>query len=361
MPLGLIVIRWDNKVGAVLEAKTPRNLNVTDDHVMRIFTTHALGNSAPGFLSMKIEELNVASYYSGDVPNREEQFCISLILDADEDSEAFEEILAEIADDIINAYGTPKFIEILNKGFEMVTKATELDEDQRFALIFSDPIRIAVLNKLTEGSITQKELADWIKETKGVDVTDMNLVLAPFIKTGLIRLSFVEGIADECIFLIKDVHALRAPEVDLVTKARNRGYRRKLSKSYLTQVESFFKNYDPNQEDVMKLAKLYADPEIYSLIKLLRAGPIKEEEIASKCDIVQRDLKTLLKTLENVKVITKIKDEDGNNWVFLLSDLKFIKFYPEYLIDIIKQRWNEGSIQQNQALRHLDFLKEAFT
>jgi hypothetical protein len=333
MPKGIIVIRWDNKVGTVLEGKYPKELDITEEHVMRVFTTHALGDNKPGFLSMKIEDLNVASYYSGELPKEMGQFCISLILKQDEESEAFEEILAEVASEIISQYGKPGFDDAIAKSYELTSKTIELDENQRYYLIFSDPIRIAILNKLTEGSITRTELTDWIKTTKGQEISDLNVILAPFLKNGLIRFSFVEGINDECIFLIKDVYALRSPELNIVKRARNREYRKDITKVYLDSVAKFFEQYKPSQEDIINLAKLLTDPEIYYATALLKENPIKEEGFLIESRLSEKDLKEVFNKLGENNLLISIKDGGNQNWLFLLSDLKFISFYPEYLID----------------------------
>ncbi|MHA1754526.1 MAG: hypothetical protein ACTSYR_03305 [Candidatus Odinarchaeia archaeon] len=361
MPKGIVVIRWDDKIGTVLEAKFPDDLNITDEHIMRIFTTHALGDANPGFLSMRIEDLNVASYYSGNLPNEKGQFCISIILEIDEDAEAFEEILAEKAVDIIEVVGSPDFNKILMKSFEEITKSMELEAEQRFAMIFSDPVRLSILEKLTEGSITKQELIDWIKENKGYEISDLNVVLAPFIKTNLIRTSFVEGIADECIFLVNDIYALRIPVEKLILKAKNGELQEELSDKYLNITTEFFKNYTPSPEDVTNLAKLFTDPDVYSTIKLLRSDTVLLEDFITESKLSDKEPDELIQKLEKNDLLKIIEDNYDKKWLFLISDLKFITFFPEYMIDVIREKWNEGLIDQNLAIRHLELLKESFS
>ena len=38
---GILVSRWDDKLGIVVEGKYPPTLEISEDHMMRIFTTHA--------------------------------------------------------------------------------------------------------------------------------------------------------------------------------------------------------------------------------------------------------------------------------------------------------------------------------
>ncbi len=360
MPKGLIIIRWDDKIGAVVEAKHPSNLQVSDDHVMRIFTTHTLGDAAQGFLSMKIEDLNVASYYSGVLKGDLGQFCVSLILEQDEDPEGFEEILVEAAVNILEKFKTPEFHETVTREYERIIKAPTVEVEQRLALIFSDPLRTAILLKLTEGSTTRRELIDWLKENKNMDVPDLNAGLSPFIKTGLVRTSFVEGITDECLFLVKDVFALRTPIKELTAAARSGAVNPQLSNRYLQEVNTFFSTYTPSSEEISNLSKLLTDPDIYNIIKQLRTKFILKNELPSFSKISETEINKILNQLLEYNLIRIIPDDNGDEWVCLISDIKFIQFFPEYLIDTIRQKWNDGLIDQRQAIRHLEFLLEVY-
>ncbi|MHA1650929.1 MAG: hypothetical protein ACTSYB_12105 [Candidatus Helarchaeota archaeon] len=42
MPYGIIMVRWDDKLGVVMEGMHPKTLKISEDHIMRIFTTHAI-------------------------------------------------------------------------------------------------------------------------------------------------------------------------------------------------------------------------------------------------------------------------------------------------------------------------------
>lgn len=360
MPKGIVVIRWDDKLGALVEVKHPQQLEVTQDHIMRIFTTHTLGDSTQGFLSMKIEDLNVASYYSGIIPQLESQFCVSLLLNSDEEAELFEEVLVEAAVEILEAFQKPIFQEKIVESYENISKAILLEEDQRYALIFSDPLRLAILNKLTEGSVTRKELIDWVREQKNMEITDLNVTLSPFIRTGMVRFSFVEGITDECIFLVKDVFAIRTPVRKLIYDARNDSADPTISSRYIEAVEKFFSNYHPTPEDISKISALITDPEIYSLIKSLRENHMLKEELLKDRKNKGEYVKEALSKVLDSNLAETIIDADSKEWLCLISDIRFIPFFPEYIIDVIRQKWNNGHIDQKQAIRYLDLLLESF-
>ena len=49
MPVGMVVVRWDNRIGTVLEAKQPKNYKISPDLTMRIYGAHVLGEErGPG-------------------------------------------------------------------------------------------------------------------------------------------------------------------------------------------------------------------------------------------------------------------------------------------------------------------------
>ena len=98
MPVAMLLIDWDSKIGAVLKAKVPEDfasfyIEDLNTEAMRIFTSHAMGDAAAGFSSLSVriggEEYLVASYYTGIV-REEEQYCISLLLTSSEDPKAYE-------------------------------------------------------------------------------------------------------------------------------------------------------------------------------------------------------------------------------------------------------------------------------
>jgi len=359
MPRGMIIIRWDDKFGAILEHKYPDNLEITQEQVMRIFTTHALGDAKPGFLSMKIEDLNVASYYTG-VSVSTNQYCISLILDSEEDADIYEEILSEVASDLLRKIDDPNFSQILIKEYEKISKLTKIEIEQRYAMIFSDNLRLLVLNKLTEEPITRTELLNYIEEQSNLPMLDFDILIAPLIKTGLVKSAFVEGIPDECYFLVRDIIAVRGPVENLLNAAKAGELPGGISSKYLNLVESFFKNYTPSIEDSSNISKLIINYDYYSLLKLLREKPVKHDELKEVLSLDNGELNKILDDFKKNNLIEFISDSEGKTWVILISDIKFITFFPEYLIDVIRSKWNEGNIDQSLAIKHLNLLNEEY-
>ncbi|MDX1797143.1 MAG: hypothetical protein R3255_00700, partial [Candidatus Lokiarchaeia archaeon] len=64
MPIGLVVMRWDDRVGTEILAKYPEEINVTDKTLMQVYSTHEYSGES-GMISLMIGSLNIASYYTG--------------------------------------------------------------------------------------------------------------------------------------------------------------------------------------------------------------------------------------------------------------------------------------------------------
>lgn len=128
MPSGLAVIRWDDKSGAVLEASYPMDFEIKEDQPMRIYASHTMSEAkTEPFVTMKVGEMNVASYFSS-IPEAREKFVIALFLNENESGERCERILSEISGPIILKRGEEGFSSYLKEVFESVSAEIELAE-----------------------------------------------------------------------------------------------------------------------------------------------------------------------------------------------------------------------------------------
>jgi hypothetical protein len=104
MPVGLIVIRWDNQVGPVLVKTFPESLEVTNDLLAQIYSAHQYSSLDANFSSLTLKNSKIVSFFSGTeegkmvgVPN----YVVALILRRDEDIAAFRDTLKKAAAEIL--------------------------------------------------------------------------------------------------------------------------------------------------------------------------------------------------------------------------------------------------------------------
>lgn len=75
MPKGIVVIKWDDRVGPVILAKHPEKIGFDMDLAMKVYTTHFAG-STPPFSVLDIGDWHIASYY---LPK--DKYLFALVLD----------------------------------------------------------------------------------------------------------------------------------------------------------------------------------------------------------------------------------------------------------------------------------------
>jgi hypothetical protein len=365
MPQGMLMARWDDRLGVVLEAKYPEDITrgLSDDDLLTIFSTHAMSESA-GILSMRIKRFSIVSYYTG-IPEdeSEDQYFVALILNDQENPNSFEESLTEVGKMVIDAFGKPDFEDFYREAFDRVSKMKEISEEQRYAFIFRDKVRNLCLTKLADGPMTKEGLAKWLSKEVESEVTDIDGLLAPLLKTDLVtELNISKGkkVSLEYVFLLRDVALIRSPHVDLFKAAKSGQMNPELAEKYVKEVEKFFKNYRITAEDSQLISEYISNPDTYDIIKVLREGYMTREEIPTK---IERDMPNIdrhLKRLAEDEIILPIKDKKQRVWVLLQSDIQAITFFPEYMVDIIRRRWKEGTIAKEIALKHLELLRAEY-
>ena len=362
---GIIVSRWDDRLGVVLEGAYPEEVSglLSDDDLLTIFSTHAISEEA-GIMSMRVKRNNIVSYYSG-LPEDEttDQFFVALILDPEEDPNQYEEGLGEIANMIIPTVGKPGFEEFFAESFERIQKYVSINEEQRYSFIYRDNNRRLLLERLTQGPMTKEGLAKWISKEIGEEITDIEGLLGPLGKTNLIEeinISKGKKVTLEYVFLVRDVAAIRTPHVELYNAAKDGQMPGELRDKYVDQTTNFFKDYRITGRDSVKIAKIISDPDMYQIIKILREGYVAKAELPMKLEREIKNLDEYLNELAEKNIITAIKDKKDRVWIFLLSDVKFPNFFPEYMVDVIRRRWKEGTIQKEIALKHLELLRAEY-
>ncbi len=362
MPKGLIMVRWDDKVGIVAEGKYPDSLVISEDQMMRIFTTHAMGGGEAGFLTMMIEGLNIASYYTGLPEEGKDQFYLALILNDDENPDSFEEALTETLQILIPIRKKPEFKVILGQTYRKINKYLKVTEEQRFAFIFKNKNRILLLRKLTEGAIPKEVLRKWLGDRIGDEILDLDGLLMPFFKTELVKefkIKLENQIEEsECLFLIKDVFYMRRPLNNFIEMAEKKKIPSGIS-NYKKEVEDYFKKYKLVETDARESSTFLADPISYEVFNLLRTEFLTREGIEKKLGITESELTPILKTLKKMNFINEFKDKDDKK-NYLITDIHYKTFFPEYMVDSIRRRWGERNISQILALKHLQLLKGIF-
>ncbi|NHI94095.1 MAG: hypothetical protein EAX96_16515 [Candidatus Lokiarchaeota archaeon] len=120
MPLGIILLKWDNEIGTSLIEKFPDRYKVTERLLMSIYSTHRLSTNDPSFATTTQPNMKVLSFFSGleenfvGIPNH----IVALLLRKDENPTTFREILKEASSDLLSDVKSKDLKKNLAKIFE---------------------------------------------------------------------------------------------------------------------------------------------------------------------------------------------------------------------------------------------------
>ena len=103
MPKGIVIIQWDDEIGANLLSKYPKTLEITEKALLNIYTNHRLNNVKPGFASLNLPDMKILSFFSG--MGKEfilaSNYIIAFLLLRNEKPMAFKNLLKKTSEEIL--------------------------------------------------------------------------------------------------------------------------------------------------------------------------------------------------------------------------------------------------------------------
>ena len=133
MAIGMVLMRWDERVGAEILTKYPEELIISDKTLMQIYSTHEYNQEA-GMISMMIGASTIASYYTGP----EHSLYVILVLNVDEDPDAFEEGMADASRIIVQNLEDDAFKNIIPSLYQRISVYPTLDVSKKQMMIYLD-------------------------------------------------------------------------------------------------------------------------------------------------------------------------------------------------------------------------------
>lgn len=355
MPRGMIVFTFDARVGTEIKTKFPQDLDISSDILMRIYTTHSFEESG-GFLSMIIGSLNVASYFTGPETN----YYVSLVLTMDEDPDSYEDAMTDAAREIMANLPNDRYLDLVPNIYNRIKLYPTFEEEQKIAVAYADMTKRIIIDRLIEdGSATKTDLLTWIKEKTGLEFIDIDAILNSLVKLGLIKISSVKGLPSESVFLTSDVFITRAPPVAIIKKSQNEATKSPMARDYLASVKSYFKNYTPTPEDEKVISNIMAETDTYKILNLLRLSVVNRKGLDKLSKQIE-DMDGALKKVWSAGLIQVLKDKQGEEFYYLKTDIRIEKFYPEYLVNKIRQAYEQKTIANPVLKEHLKHLRDMF-
>ncbi|MHA1148860.1 MAG: hypothetical protein ACTSR8_11540 [Promethearchaeota archaeon] len=266
-----------------------------------------------------------------------------------------------------------KILEILKFSLFQFKRLSDLTKLQKIALIFSSEERLKILEILREGPISKKKLrkkVDKIKKNPNID-----LLLKPFIELNLVRRDWIEGRQEkkqinlekqgEYLFLVKDIDLILVPNLKLLEHLKST--QNEFYSKLFRKLKVYFSNYHPMNQDpkeIKKIASSLLNPDIYDTFIFLKNKfyPIDKFPNVSSEFI---DTINILDNLKKLNLIVELKDKKGRPWIFLLTDIKPLIFFPEYILPKIREAFKSNDenikITYEVAKKAFDLLEVSFT
>ncbi len=357
MPMGLIVMRWDERIGVEILATYPEDAEIKEKTLMQIYSQHEFSGSA-GMVSLTAGSTNLASYYTGP----ETSIYIVLVLSLDEDGEAYEEGLVEIARQVLMNTESEELEKILPSLFQRLSVYPTLNLEQRIAMIFNSETKRMIMKRLREETLLAKsEISIWMKDVYTEGFVDIDNLIQSLVRLDLVKIASVKGLTSDVVFLTGDILALRVPPEDLVKDPVGRHIPASLKDAYLTEVRNYFKEYEISEKDSLKIIdEVILEPQVYEVLKLLRNAIVTRNDIEKLKKKGVDDVNMALKHLWENKMISVLQDENGTEYYGLISDFYVDRIYPKYEVNQIRQHYEQRTKNPQALVKALELLKEEF-
>ena len=355
-------------------------------HTTGLFgTKYGFSNFYEG--KLKETPYQVVSYFK-QLPDGT-QYLTTSIFELDDEIELFEDILKDMAkrldtifDKLAKATNTKQLDLISNVNIRLmnelkytifqIQRLSQLDRLQKVALIYNSEVRLKMLETLRDRPISKDEMKKIVEKMK--PTANIDILLRPFVELNLVRRDWIRGEKDkktgviknqgEYLFLIKDIMFSRIPNESLLKHFKDTN--NDLIEPFKQKAIDYFSHYDPYIEDVeetKKLASILLNPDVYDFFVLMRSNhyPLdKIPKIFSEFAVTE----ILLDNLKKLNVITEIKDENKRSWILLLTDIKPLTIFPEYLLPKIRAAYrdedSDGKITYEVAKKALDLLEVSY-
>ncbi|NHI82670.1 MAG: ArsR family transcriptional regulator [Candidatus Thorarchaeota archaeon] len=375
MPEGLAVLKWDDELGPVVTAKTPSKLKTGLDPTtsMRVYGIATLGETEesqkPGFNSLTFEEFKLAVYYGGlNMHLKGLPSMVFLVLAPEEEPDVYKDALPEIATQIFLSAEDDSYKKAVPKLYRQIERYTQMTVEQRQASILSDPVRRAILQTLMKnGTVQSDDLEQVVFEEVGKKI-DMDMVLRPLVKMGIIATGWVEGLGSEVVYLTRAIFILRQISRETSRAVKTGKIPKEVGQYFHDQSKRYHRDYiaklrrDINRtvwDDAEVLAKQILDFEAYDIIQILRGGPKDSDTLPDVLEMKKKDIQSKLKELERANIVILANDEEGCEHAMLKCNPEVITVYPEWLIQRTVDLYNDEEIVGRQAAHYLEVLKQS--
>ena len=357
MPVGIIIMKWDDLVGNIIEHRYPTEINVSDQTLMHVYSTHEYSGEM-GIISLMVGSLNIASYYTGP----DKGYYILLLMNLDEDPDAYEGGLADASRTILQNIESGAIDKTLPDLYRRLAIYPTLSTEQQLAFTYQDEIKRKIIYRLREeGVVSKSELMIWLKDKFREGFVDLDGIIIDLVKREIIKEASVKGMLSELIFLINDIVMLRIPPLKILENPVERGIPEKLSEDYKTESKNFFSSYRPSEEDNLKIVEILNNPQIYEVIRLLRTAIATRNDLEKLKKKGIDDVDEVLNKLWETKLVHVFRDDQNVEYYGLICDFHVSLIFPKYQFQVIKKEYEQKSKANKVLIEYVKVLQDAYS
>jgi len=327
LPIGIAVVKWDDRIGTKLIAKYPPDIEVNPVLTMRVYGSHVLGERRESnFITMKVDDLNIASYFGGITINK----FVMMILEPTERGEDYQEAITLLGGEIL-PLDDEGIIKRLPEVYAKITSFLQYSVPQRIALALLDDDRYEVVQHLLEvGHTRVSEVRKFTKE-KPVD-----FILDPLIDFQIVSRKWVQGINDEIVYLLRYIWVGRTPPSTFPTEITS-------------TVQAFFDEYALTDSEIKLVLNTLVDQVSYNIVSYLdKSQPRTVDELIAALNFTEDEVLDAVDKLEGNNFLVR-----KGEYYYLISRPTIVTPIAKHLIRQVLRELNEGVIERSVALHIL--------
>jgi hypothetical protein len=343
----IILVHWSSSIGPEVVIQYPPEERAIERSIpLKIWAQHEL-NKEKSVIEFTPENedktyVSVIQQFEGEV------YFLILLYNKTENHDDITkdspEILALISKNLIESINTNKITRTISEAFNTIRNYSKLGVEENLINFFQDRIKYTILQILRRGVISRSSLVEILKREQ-FSTINIDLILTSFLHEDLVQKKNVPG-SKECYFLKKDLSCIKMPPrylpADQMEEISLKKYRESLKKYYID-----YNNMDFENKTILQTVLFNKD--VFLLLKTLR----EKHLTVNDCLNILNNNEELFNELIDEKFIYEEK-----GFVFLFSDVRFIKFKPDYIIGNLAERYQNQEISLNEYMEHLKLLSE---
>ncbi|MHA1723447.1 MAG: hypothetical protein ACTSXH_01195 [Promethearchaeota archaeon] len=343
----IIIVHWNRQSGPEPIMQYPPEKSFPKKNVLlKIWSQHELTNDS--IIEFYSSDENQQGYISIMQQHGGELYYLLLVQEKSEfigNLMYYSDILAIISKNLIGLLNTNKITRALFEAFNTIKNYGRLEKEENLLNFFTDKIKFIILEILREGVISKSELINILKKEHGFSPANIDLLIISFIREQMIIKRDVPGRKDD-YFLIRDLFLTRMPPKNLFSLVKGME-EEDLQNLYVRLLSIYHDSNFISDINEKILINFLMNKDVFTLIKKLRTTSL----LVIECLNLLNNNEDLFNELIENKIIYENK---GN--VYLISDLRFIKFTPYYLLNKLLKRYYKNEISSDELFIHADLL-----